>query len=674
MLSKKGFTLVELLVTMAILGIITAMSFPVLKTLSENINEKKLKSYAKSIESSAKLYVDSYGNDLFPDKKSGVACIYFSQMKTKSLVKDITDNNISCNSSSTFVKVKKLGDVYKYDVQLGCGKKSNAVLKPEAVKMIYPKDSNLSCGVTDKLTYKLNIDPANHEGNDKKSMTVKVSLSSATGINNRNTKISYAWTKDLNSQDKAFKYLNFDILSPEKQKSILENTDEDISITKTIKTPGETGKWYLVIKVDEIRDIYNEKLNPDSEKNYGGVYVIDNTPPVINSVEVTSRKTLEQNKSNVKLNLSVTDKTADVYTKDKDLKICVKNDDSKCSSYDNYNSEYLYNETVNYNGKEQKIYITIKDLAGNKAKAIATYTYCPDNICYISKDGSDNGFGTRKYPFSTIQKGFDMVSDNGSVTLLSDIYIKNYQEERKPNQRVVLQSDNGMRYTIYRNDGFRKCMLYQSNKNDGSYLHIKNVNFDGRNVDSDTAILCLSGKVLVEDSTLKNARNLDNYGGAIHTDIKTTELTLNRVEIKDCYASQGGAAIWGRGKIVMNNIDIHHNTSKDGTVWYYASQRDIESLTMNSGRIHDNRAKYDPGIRNFGFFYMNGGEIDHNTATNNRNWNSGGLLDGWITMEGVKYFGESNVRNNSYLQSKIHDNSLVNYKFDHEHDVAINDK
>ena len=43
MLSKKGFTLVELLVTMVILGIITAMSFPVLKTLSENINEKKLK-------------------------------------------------------------------------------------------------------------------------------------------------------------------------------------------------------------------------------------------------------------------------------------------------------------------------------------------------------------------------------------------------------------------------------------------------------------------------------------------------------------------------------------------------------------------------------------------------------------------------------------------------------
>ena len=58
--NNKGFTLVELLVVIVILGIITGLSIPLLRNVRENNQKKEYNTYMDTLKYSAKLYIDSY--------------------------------------------------------------------------------------------------------------------------------------------------------------------------------------------------------------------------------------------------------------------------------------------------------------------------------------------------------------------------------------------------------------------------------------------------------------------------------------------------------------------------------------------------------------------------------------------------------------------------------------
>ena len=128
--NNKGFTLVELLVTIVIMGIISGFSFPLIRGLQERNTYTKYEKYGESLVAAAKLYINSYEEDVFKYEDDLTECqrnegqceyILFRDLKEKNLIRDIGMDGISCNSVYTFVKVTRRKGKYTYNYFLGCG-------------------------------------------------------------------------------------------------------------------------------------------------------------------------------------------------------------------------------------------------------------------------------------------------------------------------------------------------------------------------------------------------------------------------------------------------------------------------------------------------------------------------------------------------------------------------
>ena len=119
-MNNKGFTMVELLVAMAIMGLLVIMAFPTIRAVQTNNTNTKYEEYGKAAISAAKLYTDSYGEDIFdPDISSQFDSISFDKLVTKDLLKDINVSGSSCIAGSS-VRVVKYNDSYDYCLDLHC--------------------------------------------------------------------------------------------------------------------------------------------------------------------------------------------------------------------------------------------------------------------------------------------------------------------------------------------------------------------------------------------------------------------------------------------------------------------------------------------------------------------------------------------------------------------------
>ena len=123
---SKGFTMVELLVAMVIMGLLMVMAFPTMRAIQSRNEKKKYEEYGKSMVSAAKLYTDSYADDLFPrGYKNEFAKIYSEDLVSKDLLKNIEFKDVSCINGESFIVVAKYGDDYEYCLHLVCKPKKN---------------------------------------------------------------------------------------------------------------------------------------------------------------------------------------------------------------------------------------------------------------------------------------------------------------------------------------------------------------------------------------------------------------------------------------------------------------------------------------------------------------------------------------------------------------------
>ena len=83
-----------------------------------------------------------YDDDLTAESVENGQCaiISFQDLLEHSLIKDVRANDTSCASPNTFVIVKRVNSIYKYNVYLGCGSSKKL-------------DSNTNMLSTDDVTY-----------------------------------------------------------------------------------------------------------------------------------------------------------------------------------------------------------------------------------------------------------------------------------------------------------------------------------------------------------------------------------------------------------------------------------------------------------------------------------------------------------------------------------------
>ena len=278
MKKEKGFTLVELLVAIAILGILTLLALPIISRVQQNNDNSKYKKYSDTLVSSAKLYIDSYSIDMFGYEENGCKDIPYESMLEKDLLKDLQVKDVTCSNpetgeKNTYIRVKKTGDKYEFQESIRCVDKDGTVVYENIIT-----NENAICDPTDntniKPTIKYEPDTAPTNYIKTGSTDVKITIQDTDDGLAVNNSLLYAivpaqadGTNPNPTSITNWNTLSFGNAEREKEK-----------VTKKITIAPENQndtKYYLFVK-GAIRDYTG---NEEITNKVIGPFKFDNVPP-----------------------------------------------------------------------------------------------------------------------------------------------------------------------------------------------------------------------------------------------------------------------------------------------------------------------------------------------------------------------------------------------------------
>lgn len=118
-MSKKGFTLVELLVTISILGLIMIMIIPAVSRLQDDYQDSEFEAYGETLVRAAQLYVDREGEDISSygvDNWTG--CVDITYDDLQNIISPFDDEAYDC--SNAVVRYSKTQKDTNYSYNMTC--------------------------------------------------------------------------------------------------------------------------------------------------------------------------------------------------------------------------------------------------------------------------------------------------------------------------------------------------------------------------------------------------------------------------------------------------------------------------------------------------------------------------------------------------------------------------
>lgn len=238
------------------------------------------------------------------------------------------------------------------------------------------------------------------------------------------------------------------------------------------------------------------------------------------------------------------------------------------------------------------------------------------NTVYVSDQGYDENEGSETSPVLTLNKAVELVSDGGTIYLLSDLTMT---ESVRINDKSVTINGNGHR--VHRSEDFVKVQDNARSTYNPAMFEINNWRQDsGDHVLTFEDIVLddnglAAGTVFTQQSTDQNGGNEDKVQDAIIASYTSNDIVLKQGTILQNYGGMSAVRITSNAKLIMEEGSIIQDTQKiergncvdekndktgqAGAIWIQGGQLDMQAGSSIKNMI--GRAIYlDGGTANVG--------------------------------------------------------------------------